>query len=96
MVQRGKDPVLLLQRLKLLLWRGFSPWPGNFHMLWAWQGRKERERRRRREGGMKEEKEGGEEGRKEENIHVLSIWCVFYVFKFIIWGLYIIYKYICM
>ena len=21
----------------LLLWRGFDPWPGNFHMPWVWQ-----------------------------------------------------------
>ena len=28
-----KDPVLSLQWLRSLLWRGFNPWPGNFHML---------------------------------------------------------------
>ena len=27
-----KDPLLSLQQLGLLLWRGFCPWPGNFHM----------------------------------------------------------------
>ena len=32
-VQWVKDPALLLQRLGLLLWRRFDPWPGNFHML---------------------------------------------------------------
>ena len=26
--------------LGLLLWRGFSPWPGNFHMLQAWPQKK--------------------------------------------------------
>ena len=25
--------MLLVQQLGLLLWRGFDPWPGNFHML---------------------------------------------------------------
>ena len=32
MAQQVKDPVLLLQQLGSLLWRGFDPWPGNFHM----------------------------------------------------------------
>uniref|UniRef100_A0A8D1VGH1 glutathione transferase n=1 Tax=Sus scrofa TaxID=9823 RepID=A0A8D1VGH1_PIG len=31
--QRVKDLALSLQWLGLLLWRGFDPWPGNFHML---------------------------------------------------------------
>ena len=31
-----KDPALSLQWLGSLLWRRFSPWPGNFHMPWAW------------------------------------------------------------
>ena len=30
-----KDLALSLQWLWLLLWQRFSPWPGNFHMLWA-------------------------------------------------------------
>ena len=29
-----KDLVLLLQRLRSLLWYGFNPWAGNFCMLW--------------------------------------------------------------
>jgi len=35
-VQQVKDPALpqLWSRLQLRL--GFDPWPGNFHMLWAW------------------------------------------------------------
>lgn len=33
--QRVKDQVWSLQLLRLLLWRGFDPWPGNFHLLWA-------------------------------------------------------------
>ena len=35
-VQQVKDQVLSLQRLWSLPWRGFDPWPGNFHMLQAW------------------------------------------------------------
>ena len=34
-VQWVKDPALPLPWLGLLLWWGFSPWPGNFHMLQA-------------------------------------------------------------
>ena len=29
--QRLKDLMLLLQWLRLLLWHGFSPWPGDLH-----------------------------------------------------------------
>ena len=35
MVQQVKDPALSLLQHGSLLWHGFSPWPGNFHMLWA-------------------------------------------------------------
>ena len=35
-MQQVKDLALSLQWLGLLLWRGFDPWPGNFHLLWAW------------------------------------------------------------
>ena len=31
-VHRVKDPVLLLLWFRLLLWHGFHPWSGNFHM----------------------------------------------------------------
>ena len=31
MVRQVKDPTLSLQHLGSLLWRGFNPWPGNFH-----------------------------------------------------------------
>ena len=31
-VQQVKAPALSLQWLWLLLWRGFNPWPRNFHM----------------------------------------------------------------
>ena len=34
--QRVKDLALSLMWLWLLLWCGFDPWPGNFHVLWAW------------------------------------------------------------
>ena len=33
MVQWITNPVLSLQKLGLLLWCGFDPWPGNFHTL---------------------------------------------------------------
>ena len=33
MAQQVKDLVLSLQQLGLLLWRGFDPWPRNFHIL---------------------------------------------------------------
>ena len=35
MAQQVKDLVLSLLRLWFLLWRGFDPWPRNFHMPWA-------------------------------------------------------------
>ena len=36
MAQQGKDPALSLWQLRLLLWYGFDPWPGNIYMLKAW------------------------------------------------------------
>ena len=36
MLEQVKDPVLSPQWLKSLLWPGFNPWPGNFHMPMAW------------------------------------------------------------
>ena len=33
MAQQVEDLVLSLQCLRLLLWHGFGPWPGNFCML---------------------------------------------------------------
>ena len=41
-MQQVKDPAVSLQQLRLLLWRGFHPWPGNFHMPQA-QPKKEEE-----------------------------------------------------
>ena len=35
MAQQIKDPALSLLWLGLLVWRGFDPWPRNFHMPWA-------------------------------------------------------------
>ena len=38
MAQQVRDPMLPLLWLRLLLWCGFDPWPGNaFHMLQRWQ-----------------------------------------------------------
>ena len=34
--QQVEDLALSLQGLGSLLWQGFSPWPGNFCLLWAW------------------------------------------------------------
>ena len=42
MAQRVKDLVLSLQRLSLL-WCGFDPWLGNFHLIQVWP-KKEREK----------------------------------------------------
>ena len=39
-VQQIKDLALSLQQLRLLLWCGFDPWPGNFYMLQAWPKKK--------------------------------------------------------
>ena len=35
-MQQVKDPASSLHWLRLLLWLGCSPWPGNFHMPLAW------------------------------------------------------------
>ena len=35
MVQCIQDPALSLQQPGSLLWHGFDPWPGNFHMTQA-------------------------------------------------------------
>ena len=32
---QDKDLALSLLWLRLLLWYGFDPWPGNVHMPWA-------------------------------------------------------------
>lgn len=34
-MQKVKDPVLSLQKFRLLLWGRFDPRTGNFCMLWA-------------------------------------------------------------
>ena len=38
--QQVKDLMLSLQWLGLLLWHGFDPWPGNFHMPWVQPAKK--------------------------------------------------------
>ena len=38
-----KDPVLSLLWYRSLLWHGFDPWPGNFHLWWA-QPKKKKEK----------------------------------------------------
>ena len=45
LAQGVKDPALLLLSLWLQLWHGFSPWPGNFHML---QGGPKRKKERKK------------------------------------------------
>ena len=39
--QEVKYPVLSLYWLQSLLWCTFNPWPGNFHMTWVQQKKKE-------------------------------------------------------
>ena len=39
-VEGVEDLALSLQQLRSLLWRGFDPWPGNFHMLQLWPKKK--------------------------------------------------------
>ena len=43
MAQHVKDLVLLLLWLRLLLWRGFDPWPENFHMTWVQEKEKKKQ-----------------------------------------------------
>ena len=50
-----KDTALSLLQLGSLLWHGFSPWPGNFHMPWAWPKKKKKKKKkkeRKRKGGV--------------------------------------------
>ena len=47
MVQWVKDQALSLQGLGSLLWQGFDPWLGNFHLPWAWS----KKRKQRRQSG---------------------------------------------
>ena len=41
LVQQVKDLSLSLLWFRSLLWHGFSPWPGNFHMPWVWPKKEE-------------------------------------------------------
>ena len=36
MAQQVKDLAWSLRRPRSLLWFGFDPWPGNFHVPWLW------------------------------------------------------------
>ena len=42
--QQVKDPVFSLLWLRSFLWQGFDPWPRNFHMPWAWPGKKKKKK----------------------------------------------------
>ena len=44
MAQWVKDSALSQQPLGSLLWRGFSPWPRNFHILQAWPKKEKRKK----------------------------------------------------
>ena len=39
------DLALSLQQLRLLLWHGFNPWPGIFHMPWRWPKKRKKKRK---------------------------------------------------
>ena len=39
-----KDLILSLLWLSLQLWRGFDPWPRNFHMLWVQKKKKKKKK----------------------------------------------------
>ena len=59
MAQGVKDPALSLQWSRSLLWCGFDPWSGNFHMLQVKQGKKEKKKERRKERRKEEGQDGG-------------------------------------
>ena len=46
--QWAKDLELSLQQLRLLLWRRFYPWPGNFHVLQAQQKKKKKNKKEKK------------------------------------------------
>ena len=48
MVQWVKDPTLLQLWHQSQLWLTFSPWPRNFHMLWVWPKKNQKEKRKER------------------------------------------------
>ena len=41
-----KDPVLWQLWLWSQVWLKFNPWPGNFHMLWVWPEKKQKQKNR--------------------------------------------------
>ena len=48
MIQWVKDPELSPMWPKLLLWCGFDPRPGNFHMPQVWLKKEKKERKKRK------------------------------------------------
>ena len=47
MTQQVKDPALSLEQLRLLLWRWFSPWLGNFHLPLRWPKRLKKKKKKK-------------------------------------------------
>ena len=67
MAQWVKDPMLSLQPLRSLLWHGFNPWSGNFHLAWA-QSKKQKMKKEKRQ--EEEEDEEEEEGLVSSNLQL--------------------------
>ena len=70
MAQQVKDLAWSLQGLRLLLWRGFDPWPRNFHTLWL-QQKKERERKKEKKLRFRDGKRPTSELGSESSRHRL-------------------------
>ena len=51
-----KDPALSLLWLGWLLWYRFNPWPGNFHMPWVCETKRDRELSSKRVGEFESKK----------------------------------------
>ena len=54
MMQQIKNPVLSLYQLGPLLWHGFSPCPGNFHMLRVWPKKKKKKKGKEKPGEIQQ------------------------------------------
>ena len=50
--QQVKDLALSVQHLGSLLWNGFDPWPGNFHMSWMWPPPKKKKTESKRSSAL--------------------------------------------
>ena len=48
MVQWVRDLVVVIVAARLLLWCGFNPWLGNFHMLWV----RPEKKKKKKKGGL--------------------------------------------